>query len=107
LKGLRKDTYPTCHILNGEINWTNNFVNLTVYTFFEEKFGKPDTAYSDIMRQLKGKEKENAKQRKERKKEFMENKEKVWTVALPTLGVIFLFVILYVYLNSRPKIAVD
>ena len=59
------------------------------------------------MRQLKGKPKENAKEKKERKKEFMENKEKVWTVALPTLGVIFLFVILYVYLNSRPKIAVD
>ena len=51
--------------------------------------------------------KENAKQRKERKKEFMENKEKIFTVALPTLGVLFLFVILYVYLNSRPKMAVD
>ena len=50
---------------------------------------------------------ESAKERKERKKEFMENKDKVWTVALPTLGVLFLFVILYVYLNSRPKIAVD
>jgi len=59
------------------------------------------------MRQLKGKAKESAKERKERKKEFMENKDKVWTVALPTLGVLFLFVILYVYLNSRPKIAVD
>ena len=59
------------------------------------------------MRQLKGKPKENAKEKKERKKEFMENKDKVWTVALPTLGVLFLFVILYVYLNSRPKIAVD
>jgi len=59
------------------------------------------------MRQLKGKAKENAKERKERRKEFMENKDKVFTVALPTLGVLFLFVILYVYLNSRPKIAVD
>jgi len=59
------------------------------------------------MRQLKGKAKENARERKERKKEFMENKEKIFTVALPTLGVLFLFVILYVYLNSRPKIAVD
>ena len=37
----------------------------------------------------------------------MENKEKIFTVALPTLGVLFLFVILYVYLNSRPKMAVD
>ena len=50
---------------------------------------------------------ESAKEKKERKKEFMENKEKVWTVALPTLGVVFLFVVVYVYLKSQPKIAVD
>lgn len=30
------------------------------------------------MRQLKGKVKESAKERKERKKEFMENKDKVY-----------------------------
>jgi len=60
-----------------------------------------------IMRQLKGKTKENAREKKERKKEFLENKEKAWTVAMPTLGVIFLFVILYVWLNSRPKVIVE
>jgi len=59
------------------------------------------------MRQLKGKTKENAREKKERKKEFLENKEKAWTVAMPTLGVIFLFVILYVWLNSRPKAIVE
>ena len=32
------------------------------------------------MRQLKGKVKENAKEKKERKKEFMENKEKAFTI---------------------------
>ena len=50
---------------------------------------------------------ENAREKKERKKEFLENKEKAWTVAMPTLGVIFLFVILYVWLNSRPKVIVE
>jgi len=56
------------------------------------------------MRQLKGKPKENAREKKERKKEFAETREKAMTVALPTLGVIFLLVIIYVYLNSRPKV---
>ena len=32
------------------------------------------------MRQLKGKVKENAKEKRERKKEFMENKEKAFTI---------------------------
>ena len=50
---------------------------------------------------------ENAREKKERKKEFLENKDKAWTVAMPTLGVIFLFVILYVWLNSRPKVIVE
>jgi len=34
------------------------------------------------MRQLKGKVKESAKERKERKKEFMDNKEKVILIIL-------------------------
>ena len=55
------------------------------------------------MRQLKGKVKENAREKRERKKEFMENKEKAFTVALPALGVVFVLVIVFVYLNTRPK----
>jgi len=55
------------------------------------------------MRQLKGKPKENPKEKKERKKEFKENKEKAFTVALPTLGIIFLVIVIIVYLNTRPK----
>lgn len=55
------------------------------------------------MRQLKGKVKESAREKKERKKEFMENKEKVWTVALPALGVVFLLVVVFIYINTRPK----
>lgn len=58
------------------------------------------------MRQLKGgKTKENAREKKERKKEFMENKDKAFSVALPTLGVIFIFIVIFVYFNSRPKSA--
>ena len=59
------------------------------------------------MRQLKGKPKENAKEKKERKKEFMDNKAKVWTVALPTFGVIFLLVVVSVYLSTRPKSVIE
>ena len=56
------------------------------------------------MRQLKGKVKESAREKKERKKEFMDNKERAFSVALPVLGVLFLSIVVFVYLNSRPKI---
>ena len=52
---------------------------------------------------MKGQPKENAREKKERKKEFRENKDKVWTVALPTFGVIFLLIAVSVYLSTRPK----
>jgi len=55
------------------------------------------------MRQLKGKVKENAKEKKERKKEFAENKEKAFTVALPILGACFLIILMLVYSATRPK----
>ncbi|XP_014246403.1 single-pass membrane and coiled-coil domain-containing protein 4 homolog [Cimex lectularius] len=59
------------------------------------------------MRQLKGKVKETNKQKKERKKEFIENKKKVFTIALPTLGAVFLFIGVYIYLKTRPKTMED
>jgi Na+/citrate or Na+/malate symporter len=59
------------------------------------------------MRQLKGKTKENAREKKERKKEFLENKDKLFTVALPTFGVLFLMVVVFVYMSSRPKSILD
>ncbi|KAG7156317.1 Single-pass membrane and coiled-coil domain-containing protein 4-like [Homarus americanus] len=55
------------------------------------------------MRQLKGKVKETAKEKKERKKEFMENKDKAFTVALPVLGAVFLLIAILVYFKTRPK----
>ena len=59
------------------------------------------------MRQLKGKVKENAKEKKERKKEFMENKDKLFTVVLPTLGVMFALLAAFVYMSSRPKSVIE
>ena len=38
------------------------------------------------MRQLKGKVKENAKEKRERKKEFMENKEKAFSIGKKLIG---------------------
>jgi len=55
------------------------------------------------MRQLKGKPKENAKEKKERKKEFSENRDKAFSVALPILGALFVLIIVLVYTATRPK----
>nr|CAD7263533.1 unnamed protein product [Timema shepardi] len=59
------------------------------------------------MRQLKGKVKENAKQKRERKKEFVENKKRVLTIALPSIAAIFVFITVYIYLKTRPKPSID
>jgi len=58
------------------------------------------------MRQLKGKAKENSKEKKERKREFQENHDKAMTVALPALGVVFLLIVAFIYINTRPKVVV-
>ncbi|XP_015523886.1 single-pass membrane and coiled-coil domain-containing protein 4 homolog isoform X6 [Neodiprion pinetum] len=55
------------------------------------------------MRQLKGKTKETNKQKKERRKEFVENKQRLFTIVLPTFAAIFLLIVVYVYLKTRPK----
>lgn len=59
------------------------------------------------MRQLKGKAKESAKQKKERKKDFADTQRQVMTVALPTLIAVFLFIVAYVYVKTRPSINYD
>ncbi|CAD6234134.1 GSCOCG00007586001-RA-CDS [Cotesia congregata] len=56
------------------------------------------------MRQLKGKTKETNKQKKERKKEFLENKQRVFSLVLPTLAAIFVLIVAYVYVKTRPKL---
>ena len=59
------------------------------------------------MRQLKGKIKENAREKRQRKKEFKENKDKLFTVVLPTLGVMIALIVAMVYMNSRPKSVIE
>jgi hypothetical protein len=60
------------------------------------------------MRQLKGgKTKENAKEKRERKKEFLELKEKTFSLVLPILGVLSALVIVLVYMSTRPKQGID
>ncbi|RZF38321.1 single-pass membrane and coiled-coil domain-containing protein 4 homolog [Nilaparvata lugens] len=55
------------------------------------------------MRQMKGKTKETNKQKKERKREFLENKKNVFKIVLPTAAAIFLLIVVYVYVKTRPK----
>lgn len=56
------------------------------------------------MRQLKGKTKETNKQKKERKKEFLENKQRVFTIVLPSIAAIFVIIAAYIYVKTRPKL---
>lgn len=56
------------------------------------------------MRQLKGKVKETPAQKRERKKEFRENKENLMKIAVPAVIIAALVVILIVYVaSSRSK----
>ncbi|XP_025412963.1 single-pass membrane and coiled-coil domain-containing protein 4 [Sipha flava] len=49
------------------------------------------------------KPKETSKQKKERKREFLENKKNVVSVVLPTLTVIFALITLFIYLKVHPN----
>jgi len=56
------------------------------------------------MRQLKGKVKETAAQKKERKKEFRENKDNIMKIAIPAIIITALVIFIIVYMSaSRPK----
>lgn len=50
-----------------------------------------------------GKAKVTSKEKQKLKKEYQEAQKKIYTIALPTLAVIFLFIVVYVYLKSRPR----
>ncbi|XP_065360251.1 single-pass membrane and coiled-coil domain-containing protein 4 homolog [Calliphora vicina] len=56
------------------------------------------------MRQLKGKVKENRKQRKERKLENVEIQNQMKTVVLPIMGVLALIIVAFVYVKTRPSV---
>jgi hypothetical protein len=55
------------------------------------------------MRQLKGKTKETAREKRQRKQEFRTNKDKLLSVALPAFAGFWLFVIVFIYFSVQPK----
>lgn len=57
------------------------------------------------MRQLKGKTKETARERKQRKQDFLSNKEKLFSVALPAFAGFWIAVVLFLYFSIQPKVA--
>lgn len=56
------------------------------------------------MRQLKGKTKESARERKQRKQEFLSNKDKLFSIALPAFVGFWVAVALFLYFNIQPKV---
>ena len=54
------------------------------------------------MRQLKGKVKETRREKRERKQDNVANKERLWTVVLPTVIGLVLLIASYVYINTHP-----
>ncbi|XP_013006608.1 single-pass membrane and coiled-coil domain-containing protein 4 isoform X1 [Cavia porcellus] len=57
------------------------------------------------MRQLKGKpKKETSKDKKERKQAMQEARQQITTVVLPTLAVVVLLIVVFVYVATRPTI---
>jgi len=55
------------------------------------------------MKQLKGKVKETHKEKHQRREDFSKQKERLFTIVLPTLLAISAVIAAYVYFNSRPK----
>lgn len=57
------------------------------------------------MRQLKGKpKKETSKDKKERKQAMQEARQQITTVVLPTLAVVVLLIVVFVYVATRPTV---
>lgn len=55
------------------------------------------------MRQLKGKpKKETSKDKRERKQAMQEARQQVATIVLPTLAVVVLIIVVFVYVATRP-----
>lgn len=57
----------------------------------------------DTMRQLKGKpKKETSKDKRERKQAMQDARKQVATVVLPTVAVVVLLIVFFVYAATRP-----
>ncbi|KAK4880545.1 hypothetical protein RN001_008691 [Aquatica leii] len=59
------------------------------------------------MKQAKGKMKESGKEKRQRKKEFATTKKQIYTIVIPTLVAVFIFIIAYVYVKTRSKQYID
>jgi len=55
------------------------------------------------MKQLKGKVKETHREKHQRREDFSKQKERLFTIVLPTLLAISAMIAAYVYFNSRPE----
>ncbi|XP_076782123.1 single-pass membrane and coiled-coil domain-containing protein 4 isoform X1 [Arvicanthis niloticus] len=72
-----------------------------VWPFLEKSSQHPLTK----MRQLKGKpKKETSKDKKERKQAMQEARQQITTVVLPTLAVVVLLIVVFVYVATRPTV---
>ncbi|KAL4696517.1 hypothetical protein H8959_002215 [Pygathrix nigripes] len=66
---------------------------------------RPLSQHTGKMRQLKGKpKKETSKDKKERKQAMQEARQQITTVVLPTLAVVVLLIVVFVYVATRPTI---
>lgn len=50
-----------------------------------------------------GRAKITSKEKQKLKKEYQTAQKQIYTIALPTLAVIFVFIVAYVYMKSRPR----
>nr|CAH7755177.1 unnamed protein product [Callosobruchus chinensis]CAH7765397.1 unnamed protein product [Callosobruchus chinensis] len=56
------------------------------------------------MRQSKAqKQKESSKEKQKRRKEYQELQNQVYKIVIPSLVAIFLFIVAYVYIKTRPR----
>lgn len=55
------------------------------------------------MRQLKGKTKETAREKRERKQDFLGNKDKMLSVALPAFAGFWILIGVFIYFAVQPK----
>lgn len=49
-----------------------------------------------------GKQKESSKEKKQRRKDMMEIQRQIKTIVLPTIGVVAVLILAYVYIKTRP-----
>lgn len=57
-------------------------------------------------KQLKGgKPKVTSKEKQKLKKEYMETQKQLKTIVLPLLAVVFVLIVIYVYMKTRPVIS--